>query len=214
MESEFIIDGVPLYTQADNQYAPAYSCAPTSNAMMMAYCLGQLGYDKTAVGCRGTTQLEDYINHLIDDDETWQWMVANDQKFGSWMVDYVKRGNARRQIFAVEAYAFTRLMEEHGFRAEYVAFPNYDAYCAKILETGLPMMLAGNFSSVSRVGGHVNCAVGFDRKGLAEIITHDPYGDGLRGFPAPNAAKEMRYPVRLFTRYNPTRIDAVVSMRI
>lgn len=222
MVDEFKVEGVPKYPQIDNPHDPYYTCAPTSNGMATAYCLSLVGKTRVDIGCGPDNQIEDYINALTQDDDTILWIKNNDARFGGWMWNYIKtwvnsagsKGNPPRQILAVEAYVFTRVMEEHGFKAEYMAFPTYDAYCAKILETKLPMLLAGDFSSVSRVGGHVNCGIGFNRKGLQEIITNDPFGNGLRGFPPPNDCIEMRYPARLFLRPKPTRIDAVVITRV
>lgn len=211
LPDEFRIDGVPRYPQIDNKYKPYVSCAPTSLGMAMGYCLGKVGLDKRAVGCGLDMQIEDYINHLIDDADTQAWIKANDLRYGGWFQTYIRKGNAARQILAVDAYVFTRLMLNiAGFKATYRALAGYNDYCQTIQRTQLPVVVAGNFSSVSRVGGHVLCGIGYNRVGLQELIVNDPFGDALQGYPFPNEALERRYAPKFFLRGSPARIDAII----
>jgi len=209
MRDEFIIDKVPMnqysFTQVDNKYAPYISCFPTSMGMAMTYCLKSIGKSKIDVGCGPDMQIEDYINHLIDDQETQKWIKDNNVKYGSWMLNYIWKGNAARQILYVETYVFNRLMQEHGFLAEAYTNLQYDQYCEKIEENNCPIVISGNFSSVSRIKGHVTCGIGFNRKNLKELIVHDPYGNALDGYPKTEIkATGVRYPVKFFImdKYN------------
>mgnify|MGYP001419365198 CR=1 FL=1 len=177
MLDKFIIEGVPYYSQRDNQYQPNVSCFPTSMAMAMAYCLDLIHLDKTAVGCHPNIQLEDYLNELIYDNQTKEWMIQNQGRIGSWIWKY-----QRRTIYVIEAYIFNRLMNQYGYNSKYVDL-KYDDYCNNIENTKLPIIVGGNFSSVSRVGGHVCCGIGFNRIGLPELIVRDPFGNALKGYP-------------------------------
>lgn len=177
MADIFKLDAVPYFTQRDNQYQPNVSCFPTSMAMAMTYCLEQSGLNKTSVGCHDDMQLEDYLNELIYDDETKQWMVENQGRIGAWIWQYT-----RRTVYPIEAYVFNRLMNDHGYSAELKTL-SYDKYCEIIETTQIPVVVGGNFSSVSRVGGHVCCGIGFNRVGLKELIVRDPFGSALKGYP-------------------------------
>lgn len=191
---EFKIDGVPYYTQRDNKRYPHISCFPTSLAMVMKYCLKQKGLTKADVGCAPEYQLEDYIDMLIDDDETKAWMLKNEGRLGSWIWKY-----RRRTIYAVEAYIFNRLMNRHGYEALARYDFNYQAICNILRETGLPMVIGGNFSSVSRVKGHMNTLIGYNAIGLKEFIVHDPYGIATTGYTNHNG-ESVRYSSKFFKR--------------
>jgi hypothetical protein len=173
----FKLEKVPYYSQRDNKVANFVSCFPTSMAMAMAYCLDDIGKNKTAVGCHSSMQLEDYINELIYDQVTKAWMVENQGKIGSWIWQY-----QRRTIYAVEAYLFNRLMNALGFTATHKVL-SYDTYCTLLEDRRLPIVVGGNFSSVSRVSGHVCCGIGFNKVGLQELIVRDPFGNALKGYP-------------------------------
>lgn len=177
MADYFKIDGVPYFSQRDNQYMPNVSCFPTSMAMAMTYCLNLMNKTKEDVGCHSDMQLEDYLNECIYDDTTKQWMVENQGRIGSWIWQYT-----RRTIYAVEAYVFNRLMNDIGFSADYVDL-TYDRYCYIIENTQMPIVVGGNFKAVSRIGGHVCCGIGFNKVGMKELIVRDPFGNALKGYP-------------------------------
>ncbi len=177
MSDKFIIKGVPYFSQLDNKYEPFTSCFPTTMAMIIQFCLDEKGLDKEAIGCHKNTQLEDYLNELIYDETTTKWMKENQSIIGSWIWKY-----NRKTIYVVEAYIFNRLMNNYGFKANYTEM-TYDNYCINIETNKLPIAVGGNFSSVSRVKGHVCCGIGFNRIGLKELIVHDPFGNALKGYP-------------------------------
>jgi len=177
MSNHFILEKVPYYSQRDNRYKPFVSCFPTSMAMAIEYCLNLVDKNKSDIGCHRATQLEDYLNELIYDNETKQWMKKNQGRLGSWIWKY-----ARRTIYMIEAYIFNKIMNEHGYKAEYKQI-TYDEYCTRIEENKLPIVVGGNFKAVSRVGGHVCCGIGFDKSGMKELIVRDPFGDALKGYP-------------------------------
>jgi hypothetical protein len=192
---EFMIQGVDYFSQRDNKFHPSISCFPTSLAMVMSYCLKKEGKDKTAVGCSPEMQLEDYINLLIDEDETTEWMKKNQGFLGSWIWKY-----NRRTIYAIEEYIFNRLMLPHGYKikAEY-SYP-YQTICNILEQTQLPMVIGGNFSSVSSVGGHMNTLIGYNSIGLKEFIVHDPYGNALDKYETLSKGEGIRYPVKFYQK--------------
>ena len=173
MSNEYKIESVPYYPQRDNEHDPYTACFNTSLAMCMEYCLTLLGKDKDAVGCALNKQLEDYIYELLNDPETTQWMKNNVGLLGSWIWKY-----KRRTIYQVEAYIFNRLMNPLGYRATFIATYTYDQVCNKLEETKLPMVIGGDFSSVSFVGGHMNCLIGLNRPEKSFIV-NDPFGNAL-----------------------------------
>jgi len=203
--SEFKLDGVEYFSQRDNKYidpnsktnVASISCFPTSLAMCMNYALKKIGLDKTAVGCASENQLEDYINRIIDDYETKQWMIKNQGRLGSWIWKY-----KRRTLYAIEEYIFNRLMNQHGYKAEAKYNFTYETVCNVLKQTELPMVIGGNFSSVSKVQGHMNCCIGYNSIGLKEFIVHDPYGNALKGYSQETIGKgnDLRYPVKFFQK--------------
>jgi hypothetical protein len=204
MAAEFKLSGVPSFTQVDNKYAPYVSCFPTSVAMAMTYCLKLIKKDKTAVGCSPDISLEDYINMILDDPETLKWYNQNSVKLGSWIAGYFK-SHQQRQVFAVEEYVFNRLMIPLGFKAVTNTGLKYEEYCNHIEQIKLPIILSGDFSSVSRIGGHMNTGIGFNKIGLKEVIVNDPYGNALQGYPVKQNPLEMkaeavRYPIKFFIK--------------
>ena len=219
MQDQFIINRILAeqysFTQVDNKYAPYVSCFPTSIGMGMTYCLKSIGKTKLDVGCGADMQIEDYINHLIDDQETQKWIRDNDAKYGSWMAQYVRKGNTARQILYVESYIFNRLMNEHGFSAESLTNMTYDQYCQKIEENNCPIIISGKFSSSTRIGSHINCGIGFNRKGLKEVIVHDPFGNALDGYPSTEIkATAVRYPIKFFLIEKNTYMYGVVLKKV
>lgn len=162
------LENVPYFTQRDNADAPAYSCFPTSIGMAVAYCLASAGKSKTDIGCPPLIQIEDYINHILKSAETKKWMKDNEYKLGSWIWNYNPR-----EIFPVEAYVFNALMNAHGFKAEHRVV-TFAQLCAAVEK--FPVVVGGNFKSVSSVGAHVICIVGYDGN---SVIANDPYGNAL-----------------------------------
>jgi len=198
----YLIENVNYFTQRDNQYidptskrnVASVSCFPTSLAMCIDYCLLNGGYDKSSVGCAEDRQLEDYINSLIDDSETKQWMIENQGRIGLWIWKYTKR-----TIYAIEAYIFNRLMNNLGYKAEEKYNWTYDTVCHALEQNEMPMVIGGNFSSVSSVGGHMNCLVGYNAIGLKEFIVHDPYGNAMTKYVDQNGSY-VRYPAKFYVK--------------
>lgn len=194
MSNEFKIENVPYYPQRDNLHDPYTSCFNTSLAMCTEYCLTLIGKDKTTIGCSPDKQLEDYIYELLDDPETTQWMRKNIGILGTWVWKY-----KRRTIYQIEAYIFNRLMNTLGYKATFVATYTYDQVCNKLEETKLPMVIGGDFSSVSSVGGHMNCLIGFNRLGVKEFFVSDPFGNALTGYKVTDG-KNMRYSYKYYLK--------------
>jgi len=193
--TEFIMDKLPKievyripevehFSQRDNVYDPYINCFPTSTSMGINYCLEIKGLDKTVIGCDPKVQIEDYVNQIMIDSSTTKWMKSN---FGrSWW-----GWRYRRQTIAiVNEYIFNLLMNRHGYKANFTTQLSYDQYCATIFKTKLPIIMSGNFSSVSRIKGHICCGVGFNRIGLEELIVHDPYGSALKSYPKGQSLEE------------------------
>ena len=210
---EFLIDDVKAYSQRDNKYidpesktnVASVSCFPTSLAMSMEYCLDTIGLNKTDVGCSESMQLEDYINLLLDDSITTYWMKQNVGRLGSWIWKY-----KRRTLYEVEVFIFNRLMKNLGFEAKAKYNLKYETICNVLEQNSLPMVIGGNFKSVSRVGGHMNCLVGYNDVGLKEFIVNDPYGNALTGYKDHNGAY-LRYPIKFFERKNGTIYCIAIS---
>lgn len=202
--SSFVIPDVGYLSQRDNKYidpksntnVASISCFPTSMAMIINYCLTQLGLDKNAIGCSQSVQVEDYINRLLDDSQTTAWMRKNTKSLGSWIWKY-----KRRTIYALEVYIFNRLMKPLGYEAKAIYNVTYETICHILKQTELPMILGGNFKSVSRVGGHMNCLVGYNGIGLKEFIVNDPYGNAFTNY-RDQIGNYVTYPVKFYQRRN------------
>jgi len=193
MES-YLIEDVNYFTQRDNKREPYVTCFNTSLAMCIDYCLNQAGLDKASIGCGETTQLEDYLDMLISDNETTQWMIDNQGRIGAWIWKY-----KRRTIYAIEAYIFNRLMNNLGYKAEEKYNWTYETVCHSLEQNELPMVIGGNFSSVSSVGGHMNCLVGYNAIGLKEFIVHDPYGNAMTKY-VDQVGSYVRYPTKFYIK--------------
>ena len=202
--NNYIINDVKYLSQRDNKYidpksktnVASVSCFPTSLAMVIDYCLTQLGLNKEAIGCSEKTQIEDYINRLLDDKQTTIWMKKNTSILGSWIWKYKKR-----TIYAVEVYIFNRLMKPLGFEAKALYNLKYDTVCHLLEQNKLPMVIGGNFKSISNVGGHMNTLVGYNAVGLKEFIVNDPYGNAFTKYSSSNGAY-MNYPSKFYRRKN------------
>lgn len=173
----FNLDKVVRFSQKDNKYEPHTACFPTSLGMVMNYCLTTIGKTKIDIGVSPDMQIEDYIFQALIDPETKLWIKQNISKLGYWVLQY-----APRYVYSIEAYIFNRLMNPLGFKATFRSDLTYTISCDLIEKNQLPMVLGGNFSSVSKVGGHMNCITGFNKIGLKEFILHDPYGNALTGY--------------------------------
>jgi hypothetical protein len=142
-------------TQRDNAIAPGYSCFPTSMGMAAEYFLTLQGKSKLDIGCPDDTQIEDYLDGAL----------------GSAVA---------REDPATECEVFNRYMERFGVRARF-AHINYQDI-VRFIDADLPVVLGGNFSTVSRIGGHINCCIGYDTDRNI-VINNDPYGSAYRGYP-------------------------------
>jgi len=213
--TEYMIKDVECFSQDNNKYidpitkknVASVSCFNTCVAMCVRYALKLKELDKSAVGCGISTDLDDYINMIIDDNETQNWINTNLK--GSWIIDYIKR-NAKRQVFAIESYVFNRLMNQHGFKCQERYDLTYETICNVLKQNELPMIIGGNFSSVSSVGGHMNCLVGYNSIGLKEFIVNDPHGNALTGYTNKIGAY-VRYPIKFFLQKDNTIWCLVIS---
>lgn len=199
--NELILSKVDYFSQRDNKIKPYVSCYPTSVAMAINYCLTLKKLDRTAIGCDIDTQIEDYINELFEDSETKAWIKENKKWLG-----FSDNSTAREFLF-IENYMFNRLMNPIGYRSEGRLNVSFLEYCEIMEQTKLPIVLAGNFKSVSRIRGHVVCGVGFNKVGLKEVIVHDPFGSALKGYPKNQSLEQnnkdgsfVHYGTRFFVR--------------
>jgi hypothetical protein len=197
MSDSFKIENVPYYTQRDNATAPYVSCFPTSVAMAMAYCLQSIGKTKADIGCSDKMQLEDYINQVLDSTELDIWTKSQVKVLGSWIL-----GTPKRQILATETYVFNLLMNKLGFTAEAHTDLTYNGVCDWIETNKLPAVISGVFTSVSKVGGHMNCITGFSKIGIHEFIVNDPYGYALSGYTkfSPEDSTGVHYGEKFYTK--------------
>lgn len=201
MLNEYIIENVAYFSQRDNQYIDKenntnvanISCFPTSLAMCIDYCLILNGQNKTSIGCPDSMQLEDYINQLIDDSDTLQWMKNNNGILGNWIWKYKKR-----TIYQVETYIFNRLMTEQGYKATFISNLDFNAICDKLEQTKFPIVIGGNFSEISQISGHMLCLVGFNRE-KQTFILNDPYGNVLTKYSDQNGEK-VEYSYKYFIK--------------
>ena len=196
---------VAYVSQRDNQYDDGasgnVSCFPTAVSMCIHYCLEQSGLDRTAIGCRAEQQVEDFLNETMDSDEVASWMEETFPKnWWGWGVSSI------REIFAVEEYVFNKLLGSRGYAASTTDQLTYEAYKAQI-DSGMPCVLSGNFKSVSRVGGHMCCGIGYGD--LNTIIVHDPFGSALKGYPTGQTQEQndedgygIEYGQKLFMKAN------------
>jgi len=196
----FKIKGVELYTQFDNKYKRFITCFPTSTSMAINYCLSLKKLNKVAVGCSEKMQLEDYVYQIIYEDETKKhFMNKHGAKWWGWQYK-------RHTVAAVNEYIFNLLMQKHGFMSGFKTDMTYEHYCSTIATTKLPIVLSGNFKSVSKIGGHIVCGIGFNKIGMKEVIAHDPFGNALDGYPPLDAETRMEkgfevtYSTKFFTK--------------
>lgn len=211
-EKEFKLENVKYFSQRDNEYVDItekinvryISCFPTSLGMGMQYCLDLKGLTKEVVGCSETMQIEDYINQMIDAPETLDYLTKTFPKTW-WGWNYKKR-----TVFEVEKYIFNTLMNSIGYKAEVGAF-KYEKYCEILLKNKLPIIMSGDFSSVSRVSGHVVCCCGFNAIGMQELICHDPYGSALNQYKDGTGGEFISYGTKFFIKKDGLMYGLILS---
>ena len=173
---EKIIYGVDYFPQRDNKNDPYRTCYSTSMAMVMNYLLKKQGKTKADVMCPSAVQLEDFIYKYIYSDETKNHIKQNINAIGRWILPYFD--NSLQLTAVAECYVFNKLMNEYGYKAEYKEnVSGIQLY--EMLRNDIPQVLHGNYSSTSKVKGHVVLCIGMDSKG---VIVHDPYGDAKTGY--------------------------------
>lgn len=186
---------VTYFSQRDNLVKPNYSCFPTSLAMAIDYVLQLCGatWKEVAPG----VQMEDHINALLDDSTTKKWLVSKAEVLGGWILT-----TTRRENYYAEAYIFNRIMADYPYEAAYKRI-HYEMYRDQI-DRELPVVIGGNYSSTSRVRGHVVCGVGYDTK-LPGLIVNDPFGDAKAGYPKnlsieehEKAGRGVLYPLKYY----------------
>ena len=180
----FRIENVEWFSQRDNMIDPYVTCYPTSMAMAMNHCLKLSGLTKEAVGCPANIQLEDYISQISESAEVKQRIqnLVNSDPNNKWMLNYKPR-----VLSVIEEFIFNKLMNQHGYKVKFNAQLHYNDICNHIQTTKLPIVLHGNFKSVSAVEGHITCCVGFDKTN-EKLIILDPYGDCYSGYSNPEGA--------------------------
>lgn len=187
---------VTYFSQRDNLIKPNYSCFPTSLAMAIDYILQLCGTTWKDVAPSGV-QMEDHINALLDDKETTRWLTGKAEVLGDWVLT-----TTRRENYYAEAYVFNRIMGKYPYEAAYKRI-HFEMYQDRI-NREIPVVIGGNYSSTSRVGGHVVCGIGYDTK-LPGIIVNDPFGDARKGYPKglsieehEKAGRGVLYPMKYY----------------
>jgi len=181
--SDFIITGVPkeeyYHIQTNNKLYPYITCFPTSVAMAIDYILTIEGKTPASIGI-DEPQIEDYLTKMESTSSIKAWMIKT---LGSWATGYLSKSWL---VGAVEEKAFDDLMNKIGYDGKFTTELSYGALCKQLKDTNLPQVICGDFSSVSQVGGHINCAIGFDFDNKM-VITSDPYGYAFHpGYTDPN----------------------------
>jgi hypothetical protein len=172
-EMDYRLESFPYFTQTDNKLFSSTTCYPTSMAMTIKWCLKIASYSEYEIGCPLSMQLEDYITQITESKETNAWIKRNVSKYGNWMLNYKPR-----TLAYVEEYVFNKLMNPLGFKARFSANITYKAYCKHLSQKKMPIVLHGDFSTISPVAGHIVCGVGF-RNDDNSVICHDPFGNAL-----------------------------------
>lgn len=206
---KFVLDKVLWFPQVDNKFDPYVNCFATSNAMASTYCLSLVGKTKLDVGCHADMQLEDYIYEYIQSPQVDEW-IKKTFKANWWGWAFVNKGN-KKVLWEVQQYVANQLLNPFGFKTTIDYAMSYDKYCNTILKTQLPILLGGDFRSVSTVQGHLNCGVGFNSVGLQELIVHDPYGNCLDGYKRHDNGAFCQYGTRFFIKSNGFMMGMVYS---
>lgn len=175
---EFRIENVPQYhpltSNNKKSYIPYFNI---SLSTVITFCLNKKELSKSDIGCAPDRLIEDYLNMLIEDDETKQTIVNNEGRLNSLIWKY-----SNKTIFCVQAYLFNRLMNRLGFEAVEKFDFTYQTICNLLRETGLPIIING-----SKKGDSVNTMIGYNAIGLKEVIVN-----GCVGF------SDIRYPMDIF----------------
>jgi hypothetical protein len=183
-ELAFRIENVTRFPQDDNKYDPYTSCFNTSNAVAIQYCLDIIGKTKADIGCSNENmQLEDYIYEVINSTEVTNWLKEQSGYLGNLI-----SSKKRRIYFDVEAFVFNLLMNSLGFQANVKLDITFEELSIFIYNNKLPCIIGGNFLSVSKVEGHMNAVVGYNKVGINELIVHDPFGNALTGYTDKNGS--------------------------
>ncbi|MCP4650346.1 MAG: hypothetical protein GY853_09755 [PVC group bacterium] len=167
------LESFPYLTQTDNKWFSSTSCYPTSMAMAMYWCLKLAGNSEYEIGCPLNMQLEDYISKTSQSKETKNWIKQNISKYGNWMLDYKPR-----VIAHVESMIFNKLMNHLYFKATFSTQISLNDYITHLDKSKMPIVLHGNFKTVSKVAGHIVCGVGYNESNN-NIIVMDPFGNAL-----------------------------------
>ena len=197
---KYLLDKVPYFTQRDNKFEPFVNCFATSNAMAITYCLSLIGKTKVDVGCSADIQLEDHIFEWTKSPQVDEWIKKTFKSnwFG-WA--YVKVNN-KKVLWDVQQYIANQLLNPFGYQAKMNERMTYEDYCTLIVRTKCPILLGGDFRTVSTVQGHICCGVGFNPIGLKEVIVHDPYGNALTGYYEKLKGNAVQYGERFFIKSN------------
>lgn len=170
------------HTQRNNKYNPFVTCFPTSVAMCIDYILTITGKKPSDLGI-DEEQIEDFLTKQMKTSAITSWMVKT---LGSWTNDYFQKAWL---VGKVEEKEFDTLMNKIGYDSEFSDHISFDEVCALIDETDIPQVICGNFSSANakyghKVGGHINCCVGYDDE-TRDVFVLDPYGYALsKGYEA------------------------------
>jgi len=194
MKNEYI-KNFPYLDQRDNEKTPLTSCYNTSMGMAITHCLNLEGLDKKIIGCPYDVQIEDFINEMTMSDDIKKWIKDNISRYGNWMLKYKPR-----TIAVVEEYIFNLLMAPIGYKSEFKTDLTYEQYCNHIKNEKMPIVLHGYFKSVSKVGGHIVCGIGYDDE-KQTIICNDPFGNAIIDkYQSGYLGRKAEYPLKFFLK--------------
>jgi len=182
-------------------------------AMCISYILNLLGKTKKDIGCGDSMQLEEYIYQLTEDPDTKAYIKKEVSVLGSWVLQY-----SPRVMFFVEEHIGNRILNQLGYKAIFSSNLTYDGICDWIETHQLPVVIAGNFSSVSKVGGHMNCCHGFSKTTMKEFIVNDPFASCLNGYkdasPTSTAGHDVHYSYRFYLIDNAGHMNAILFSKV
>jgi len=186
---------VPAYTQRDNMYDSSFTCCPTSAAMKMRF------KTKVSFAPEGM-QDEDFIyksaySLTADEKETLR------QQQGAWIFNYKPY-----QVLPIMEYVCNKIVQPFGFSVVMSWGITFDNIISSI-DAGNPVVCLGNFASISKIGGHYNCIIGYDTD-TKKVITNDPWGNALTGYTDQNGEK-MEYNWSLFCQANQASYGLYIS---
>ena len=185
------ISGVSHLRQDDNKITPTVACYPTSMAILMLNCLDYIGADKKIIGCPYDMQLEDFINEHTMSKDTKNWIRKNVSVFGDWMLQH-----RPRTIAVVEEMVFNKLMAPLGFTVKFKV-NNVDIFLDEFTKQKFPVVLHGDFRSVSSVEGHICAMEGYVDP--ERWIIKDPFGNALTGYKNKDGSSVI-YPRKFFLK--------------